>query len=88
MAIVNSTNEALNDRNPVSERLLSRAGPELRKELKRTVVSKFKEYFLNLIINIAYLSQGDRSSFSPFCDRNAILGSPPPIIKMIVYFTY
>ena len=42
MAIVNSTNEALNDRNPVSERLLSRAGPELRKELKRTVVSKFK----------------------------------------------
>ena len=39
-AIVNSTNEALNDRNLVSDRILMRAGPGLRKELRTVVKSK------------------------------------------------
>jgi len=39
-AIVNSTNEALNDRNLVSDRILLKAGPGLRKELRTVVKSK------------------------------------------------
>lgn len=36
-AIVNSTNEALNDHNPVSERILAFAGPQLQNEIQHTV---------------------------------------------------
>ncbi|KAI0228952.1 Macro domain-containing protein [Lamellibrachia satsuma] len=38
-AIVNSTNEAMNDHNVVSERILARAGPGLRKELRTVIKS-------------------------------------------------
>lgn len=33
-AVVNSTNEALNDRNPLSERIFEMAGPELALECR------------------------------------------------------
>ncbi|GAB6032554.1 hypothetical protein CHUAL_011446 [Chamberlinius hualienensis] len=36
-AIVNSTNEALNDRNPLSERISKDAGPQLKNEIQQTV---------------------------------------------------
>ena len=38
--MVNPTNESLSDKNPVSSRLLEVAGPELREECKRELVSE------------------------------------------------
>ncbi|XP_078001446.1 protein GDAP2 homolog isoform X2 [Glandiceps talaboti] len=37
IAIVHATNEALSDRNPVSERIFEQAGPELRQECQRHI---------------------------------------------------
>ena len=36
-AIVNSTNESLNDKSPMSERIVSRGGSELKRELKTNI---------------------------------------------------
>ena len=49
-AIVNSTNESLNDRNLVSERILAKAGPRLRKELRTLIKSMNVSMFNYLVI--------------------------------------
>ena len=36
-AIVNSTNESMSERNPVSDRVCARAGPALREEIRQEV---------------------------------------------------
>lgn len=36
-AVTNSTNESLSDKSPMSERMLSKAGPDLRRELKTNI---------------------------------------------------
>ena len=40
-AIVNSTNENLDDRSPLSERILAKAGSELKKELRSSIKRTF-----------------------------------------------
>ena len=52
-AIVHSTNETLSDRNPLSDRLFSKAGPGLRHEIQSEIKGNviIKKYFcLNLIL--------------------------------------
>lgn len=39
--IINSTNEALNDKNPVSERIHKVAGPLLREEVRQELQCEF-----------------------------------------------
>ena len=36
-AIVNSTNESMSERNPVSDRICARAGPALREEIRQEI---------------------------------------------------
>ena len=54
-AIINSTNEAMTDRTPTSERIFSRAGPQLRQEVRTQIKSKClwfsfqKSNFLNVL---------------------------------------
>ena len=50
-AIVNSTNESLNDKSPMSERIVSRGGSELKRELKTNIKGlsvTFQEIFNKL----------------------------------------
>lgn len=42
-AIVNSTNESMNDSNPVSDRILLRAGSDLKEEINLDVRGEFKD---------------------------------------------
>ena len=46
--IVNSTNEALNDKNPVSERIHKISGPLLKEEVRQDLQCK-KCIFLNIL---------------------------------------
>jgi O-acetyl-ADP-ribose deacetylase (regulator of RNase III) len=40
-AIVNSTNESLTERNPVSDRICARAGPAFKEEIQQEVKGKW-----------------------------------------------
>jgi O-acetyl-ADP-ribose deacetylase (regulator of RNase III) len=40
-AIVNSTNESMNESNPVSDRIFQRAGSELKEEINLDIRGKF-----------------------------------------------
>jgi O-acetyl-ADP-ribose deacetylase (regulator of RNase III) len=46
-AIVHSTNETLSDRNPLSDRLFSKAGPGLRHEIQSEIKGNF---LINIIL--------------------------------------
>ena len=39
-AIVNSTNEAMTERNPISDRICARAGPGLKEEIRQGIKGK------------------------------------------------
>ena len=39
-AIVNPTNESINDKNPVSEKIFAKAGPDLKKEIRNNLKGK------------------------------------------------
>ena len=41
MGIVNSTNEALNEKNILSERIFKKAGPDIKKEIKNEIRGQF-----------------------------------------------
>ena len=43
-AIVHSSNESLSDKSHINERLLQRAGPELRRDIKNSIKSKLAHF--------------------------------------------
>ena len=80
-AIVNTSNESLTDKNPVSESIFMHAGPDLRDELQK-LKGKWLETFLSYW-NLLSLYSTEYQDFS--INKNQGIASPHPCHLVLVW---